>query len=75
MFDTKSFLIDCFKTPTGLIAFLRAYNADLPSDETARKWFQRGSVPADWFAYLLAWLEIDRGAPISLARYLDAGDR
>lgn len=75
MFDARRFLIDCFKTPVGLIAFLRAYNADLPSEETARKWFQRGSVPSDWFAYLLAYLEMDRGAPVSLSAYLGARKR
>lgn len=49
---------------------MRAYDAPLPKSTRVEKWFQRESIPADWFAILLAYLEIDRGKPVSLVVYL-----
>jgi hypothetical protein len=74
LFDAQQFLTVNFKTPTGLVSFLRAYGANLPADEAVRKWFQRGAVPAEWFAVLLAYLEIDRGTPVSVIDYLRVKD-
>ncbi len=70
LFDAHRFLTVYFHTPTGLVSFLRAYSAPLPAEEAVRKWFQRGTVPAEWFAVLLAYLEIDRGAPVRVAEFL-----
>jgi hypothetical protein len=70
-FRTKDFLIENFQTVQGLLAFLRAYNAPLPNMKTVEKWFQRQSVPSEWLPVLLAYLEIDRGGPISLVAYLE----
>lgn len=69
-FNFGNFLVTKFKTPAGLVSFLRAFDAPTPSDEMARKWFQRSSVPAEWFAVLLAYLELDEGAAISLRPWL-----
>lgn len=70
-FRTKDFLVENFQTVQGLLAFLRAYNAPLPNMKTVEKWFQRQSVPSEWLPVLLAYLEIDRGGPISLVAYLE----
>jgi hypothetical protein len=69
-FNTEAFLRENFKTPGGLIAFLRLYGADLPLQPAVDKWFQRRSVPSDWLPVLLAYIEIDRGQPVSVAKYL-----
>lgn len=70
MFRTKAFLVDHFGSVQGVIAFLRAYGAPMPSDAAVGKWFQREAVPGEWLPLLLGYLEIDRGAPISLVAYL-----
>lgn len=70
MFDHRRFLVENFGNAPGLVALLRAYDGPIPKDDTAYKWFQRGSIPADWLAILLAYLEIDRGAPVSTVQYL-----
>jgi hypothetical protein len=70
-FNTDLFLRENFKTPGGLIAFLRSYDAsELPLQPAVDKWFQRRSVPSDWLPVLLAYIEIDRGQPVSVAKYL-----
>lgn len=70
-FRTKQFLVENFQTVNGLVSFLRAYDAPLPKPTRVEKWFQRESIPAEWFAILLTYLEIDRGAPVSLTAYLE----
>lgn len=71
MLDLTTFLTREFRDPGGVVAFLRAYRAtEIPSEEAVKKWFQRGSVKGEWLALLLALLEIERGAPVSLAPYL-----
>jgi len=70
MFDFNRFLHDHFVTPKGLIAFLNAYGAEAPGLPAAEKWFQRGAIPGGWLPHLLAYLELDRGEPVRLAKYL-----
>lgn len=70
MFDTRRFLEDMFKTPSGLKAFLMAYGVEPPKEDTIYKWFSREAVPSNWFARLLCYLEIDRGQPVSLTKYI-----
>lgn len=71
MFDFSRFLRSRFRKPAEVVALLRAYGAtDLPQEAAVAKWFQRKAVPADWFAVLLTYLELDEGAPISLSVYL-----
>lgn len=69
-FRTKEFLVENFQTVQGVMAFLRAYNAPMPNLKTVEKWFQRQSVPSEWLPVLLAYLELDRGGPVSLTKYL-----
>jgi hypothetical protein len=70
MFDAKRFLIDHFRTPTELVAFVRAFGQEPPKNEAVYKWFGRGAVPGEWLPMLLALLEMDRGAPVSIAGYV-----
>lgn len=71
MFKAKQFLKENFKTPQGVLSFLRAYGAPVPGAKAVEKWFQRDSVPAEWLPVLLAYLELDGGAPVSLRDYLE----
>ena len=73
MFNAKQFLVEKFGSVQGLLSFLRAYGAPLPGVTAVEKWFQRESVPSDWLPLLLAYLEIDGGAPVSLTAYLGGG--
>lgn len=69
-FGFKRFLVECFGSPQGLLSFLRAYDAPLPRDAAVSKWFSRESVPAGWFAVLIAYLQIEHGGAFSVAAYL-----
>lgn len=70
-FKAKQFLTDHFQTPGRVVAFLRVYDVKVTvTEEAVRKWFIRDSLTGEWLATLLAYLELDRGEPISLARYL-----
>lgn len=73
MFDDSAFLRDNFTNPPGLIAFVSAFQIQPPGRSTVEKWFRRGgraSVPGDWLPVLVCLLELDRGRPVSLARYM-----
>lgn len=71
MFRAKEFLIKSFGNPQGLMSFLRAYNVAAPELAAVQKWFTRGSVPAAWLPVLLAYLEVDRGGPVSLISFIE----
>ena len=68
-FDFERFLRDQFRSPSELSAFLRAFRAPHPGDAVLQKWFQRRSVPSVWLTVLIAYKEIDDGAPLSLLTY------
>jgi hypothetical protein len=70
LFNTVAFLHNEFNTPPGLVAFLRAYTNDPPNLPAVEKWWQRGNIPSQWMAFILALLELDRGEPVRLACYL-----
>lgn len=69
MFDFPAWLKDQFGTPDSLVALPSMYGLPSPRRETVYKWFSRGRVPVEWFALLLSLLEIEQGAPSSIARY------
>ena len=69
-FQQKRFLVECFGNPQGLLSFMRTYADDLPGEAAVEKWFYRESIPSVWLPKLLAYLEIDRGTPVSMASYL-----
>jgi hypothetical protein len=70
VFNHKKFLKDNFHSPIKLVSFLTAYGADTPELAAVYKWFSRGTVPSDWFAVLLAYLELENGNPVRLHPYL-----
>jgi hypothetical protein len=71
LFAFDRFLDERFQTPRGLLAFLSAYNAPLPNAAAVEKWFQRKTVPSEWFAVLLAYLELEEGCPLSITAFLE----
>ena len=72
MFKGHAFLKKEFKNPSGVVSFLTQYGAPVPSTPQAEQWFRRGSIPGPWLACLLAYLEADRGQPVSLTPYIGA---
>lgn len=70
MFDTKRFLEDQFVSADGLVGSFNAFRMDIPSRDTVRKWFERGSVPSDWLPLLICVRELETGEPVKLAKYL-----
>ncbi len=75
MFNAKAFLTEAFKTPTALVAFLRAYGVNPPQLDAAKKWFQRGTIPGEWLPVLLSVLELDSGRPVSTQKYLNGENK
>lgn len=74
MFDAKRFLQENFRSSVELVTFLRSYGVEPPLANTADKWWRRNSISGEWLPVLLAVLEIDRGAPVSIASYLTEGE-
>lgn len=70
--DYSGFLRDHFRDVDGVVTSIAEHcGPDVgPKRETVRKWFVRNAVPADWLAVILAVLETDLGAPVSLAAYV-----
>jgi hypothetical protein len=66
MFDMAKFLRTHWADERKLVTFLAVYGVKPPKRMTARKWYDRSSVPSEWFATLLMLLEIERGRPVSL---------
>ena len=71
MFSMCRFLRTYWPEPDRLVHFVRTYGVEPPSRPAVVKWFERESVPANWFATLLALLELDRGKPVSLIPFLE----
>jgi hypothetical protein len=70
-FDSVRFLNDQFQTPVGLMHFLTTYKVrGVPKMNTLYRWWQRENVPGQWIAILLAYLEMEHGAPVSVQKYL-----
>jgi hypothetical protein len=72
-FDSVQFLQDHFQTPTGLMSFLTSYRVKgAPKMNTIYRWWSREAVPGPWIAILLAYLEMEHGAPVSVQKYLQS---
>lgn len=70
MFDAEQFLREHFPGPGDVIEFLRAHGYTPPKENTVYTWFRRGVLPASWGYLLIALLERDAGAPVSLDKYV-----
>jgi hypothetical protein len=53
-----------------VIGLANQFDVDVPAKDTLRKWFERGSIPGDWWPVVLALLEMESGKPVSLLGYL-----
>ena len=73
VFDGKKFLSENYHTPQHVKTVLGQYGLPV-SLAAAEKWWQRASVPGNWLAVLIAIKEIETGQPVSIAKYLRAGE-
>ncbi len=73
MFASDRFLKENFRDADAIIALLAAYSLKSPTQEAAKKWFQRGSIPSEWLPVLICVLELEQGKPVGLSRYLSVG--
>lgn len=69
-FNSALFLQENFRTPAELCSFAQHYGVEKLNVETVSKWFARKSLPAPWGYVLLGLLELDRGEPVSISKYL-----
>ncbi len=70
MFNAGKFLSEHFTDVDGVIGLVGKHWSDVPQREAVRKWFSRGSLPADWIPVLCVVLEREYGPPVSLAPYI-----
>lgn len=69
MVDMRKFLKAHWADETQLCAWISVYGETPPNRAACGKWFERQSVPAQWFATILLLLEIEHGKPVSLIPY------
>lgn len=71
MFNTAKFLADNFGDADGVLAIVERHNRkNAPKREAARKWFERGSVSAEWWPILIVCLEKETRAAVNLSKYV-----
>jgi len=70
VFDVAGFLDSNFGNADGVLGLTAKHCDRVPQRDTARKWFERGSVSSDWFPELIYALEMEHGTPVSLADYM-----
>lgn len=62
MFDTLRFLRENFVDIDGVLHLVSKHaHVDLPQRAAVTKWFQRASVPGDWFPIILMVAEAEVG--------------
>ena len=72
MFDTVRFLRENFVDIDGVLHLIqRRAKVEPPQRAAVAKWFQRASVPGEWFPILLLALEAESGHH-DLGRYVAA---
>lgn len=69
MFDTKKFLTDNWPSPNDMHAWLLSFEPGL-KPINVYMWYRRETLPAPWFARILAYMELTRGEPVSLLPWL-----
>ena len=70
VFDTARFIDDHLINPDAVAGLASSLSVDVPAKDTLRKWFERGSIPGEWWPILLALIETDNGSPVSLKEYM-----
>jgi hypothetical protein len=73
VFDTMRFIDDHLVNADAVVGLANHLRVDVPTKDTLRKWFTRGSIPGEWWPVMLALLEKDAGRPVSLVQYLEGG--
>ncbi len=68
MFDARKFLTEEIGQAQSVHAMFSSAGYVL-SLAAVKKWYQRSTIPGDWLALLLALMERERGAPVSLTEY------
>ena len=63
------FLQEHFNDADGVVNLLNKHLGRAPNRKTAIRWFERNSIPGDWFSDLMWVLELEYGAPISLREH------
>ena len=74
MFDGKKFLTENYHTPQHVKTVMGQYGFTDLTLAAVEKWWQRESIPGAWLPVLIAVKEIETGNPISIAKYLRAGE-
>ena len=69
-FNTGRFLTDHWTSSLELATFLNRYGYPV-SPAAVYKWWIRSTIPAAYLPVLLALLELDGGAPVAVAAYLN----
>lgn len=75
MFDYKAFLTAEFGALQNVPVLFLRYGLSAPEHGAVDKWAQRNSVPSAWFPMILALLELERGYPVSLGKYISRGSK
>ena len=68
-FDTKAFLKANWPDAPHMRGWLRVYGIEIENQACYKQWL-RESIPAEQFALMLALLELERGAPVSLKDFI-----
>lgn len=71
--QVASFIQDEFGGVERCRAAVKTESGRAPSEEAVKKWSLRGNIPGAWLFEMLVGLEKERGRPISLLKYKDAG--
>lgn len=75
MFDYKAFLTTEFGSLQNVPVLFLRYGLSAPENGAVDKWARRNSVPSAWFPTILALLELERGCPVSLGKYISRGPK
>jgi hypothetical protein len=70
LFDALAFLTEQFSSPQNILVMFNAYGMRPPNLAAVEKWFQRRSVPSEYLPMLICILELEKGGPVGLARYV-----
>lgn len=72
-FNGILFLTKEVGTAQAVLALFTAFRIEAPKLATIEKWFQRGSIPGGWLAMILAILELEKGSPVQMTKYIEKG--
>lgn len=72
VFSARRFLTEQFgPNPDVMILDLQKHGEHRPDRDTARKWYERDSMPGDWLAVIVYALELRDGKPPALGPYIN----